>query len=98
MYYEPYKRRGARREERERRGGCLPRALWFFVKLIFKLAVLVALLAVVAYALPPGLFNVENALGAAAAACDSALKTERNRIAAAAPVPLFFALRFCAFQ
>ncbi len=61
MYYEPYKKRrgDARREERERRGGCLPRALWFFVKLIFKLAVLVALLAVVAYALPPGLFNVE---------------------------------------
>ena len=61
MYYEPYKKRrgGARREERERRGGCLPRALWFFVKLLFKLAVLALLLAVVAYALPPGLFNVE---------------------------------------
>ena len=61
MYYEPYKKRrgGARREERERRGCCLPRALWFFVKLLFKLAVLALLLAVVAYALPPGLFNVE---------------------------------------
>ena len=41
MYYEPYKRRGARREERERRGGCLPRALWFLLKLAFRLAVLV---------------------------------------------------------
>ena len=40
MYYEPYKRRGARREERERRGGCLPRALWFLLKLAFRLAVL----------------------------------------------------------
>ena len=60
MYYEPYKkRRGGRAQERERRGGCLPRALWFFVKLAFKLVVLVLLLAVVAYALPPGLFNVE---------------------------------------
>ncbi len=58
MYYEPYKkRRGA--QERERRGGCLPRALWFFVKFLFKLAVLLLVLAVVAYALPPGLFNVE---------------------------------------
>ena len=37
MYYEPYKkRRGA--QERERRGGCLPRALWFLVKFLFKLA------------------------------------------------------------
>ena len=59
MYYEPYKRRGARREERERRGGCLPRALWFLLKLAFRLAVLVVILAVIAYALPPGLFNVE---------------------------------------
>ena len=59
MYYEPYKRRGARREERERRGGCLPRALWFLLKLAFRLAVLAVSLAVIAYALPPGLFNVE---------------------------------------
>ena len=59
MYYEPYKRRGARREERERHGGCLPRALWFLLKLAFRLAVLVVILAVIAYALPPGLFNVE---------------------------------------
>ena len=59
MYYEPYKRRGARREERERRGGCLPRALWFLLKLAFRLAVLAVILAVIAYALPPGLFNVE---------------------------------------
>ena len=46
MYYEPYKkRRGA--QERERRGGCLPRALWFLVKFLFKLAVLLLVLAVV---------------------------------------------------
>ena len=61
MYYEPYKRRGRAPEERERRGGCLPRALWFLLKLAFRLAVLAVILAVIAYALPPGLFNVEAA-------------------------------------
>ena len=61
MYYERYReRRGdTYREGRGARRGCLPRVLWFFVKLAFKLVVLVLLLAVAAYALPPGLFNVE---------------------------------------
>ena len=68
MYYEPYKkRRGA--QERERRGGCLPRALWFLVKFLFKLAVLLLVLAVVAYALPPGLFNVRRRIWALPRGC-----------------------------
>ena len=60
MYYEPYKRRGrGRGEERERRAGCGVRALGFVFKLAFKLLILALILAVIAYALPPALFNVE---------------------------------------
>lgn len=59
MFYEPYSRRGERRERRCEGRGCAPRALWFVLKLVFKLAVLALVLALIAYALPPGLFNVE---------------------------------------
>ena len=59
MFYEPYSRRGERRERARERRGCAPRALWFLCKLALKLAVLVLVLALVAFALPPGLFNVE---------------------------------------
>lgn len=60
MFYEPYK--GKKRRERERparRGGCLGRLVWFACKLAFRLLLLVAVLALIAYALPPGVFQVE---------------------------------------
>lgn len=61
MFYEPYgKKRGARAQAEERRsGGCFVRALGFVFKLLLKLALLLLILAVIAFALPPGLFNVE---------------------------------------
>ena len=59
MYYEPYKR-GRDRAGGGRRGlGCVPRLAWFLVKAVVKIAILLVILAVIAYALPPSLFLVE---------------------------------------
>ncbi len=63
MFYEPYdkkkKGRGRAPEPEVTRRGCLGRLVWFGCKLLFKLAILALVLAVIAYALPPGLFLVE---------------------------------------
>ncbi|NLF28404.1 MAG: LCP family protein [Clostridiales bacterium] len=60
MFYEPYrKKRTGKRGQPERRGGCGLRLFVFLLKLLFRLALLLLALAVVAFALPPGLFNVE---------------------------------------
>ncbi len=61
MFYEPYegkRRRGTAREKRARRG-CASRLLGFVFKLLLRLLILSLVLMAVAFALPPGLFNVE---------------------------------------